>query len=162
MMMTRRRTTKVGSITTLKARTRKPKSYDEGDDDDNDEDEDDVILGEGVTGLQDSLSSSDEDESLAESDADLPTSTSNKTNFSVLDDEFFNLVTFNAESEAAEAKHVSNGSLGRSSDSEHSEEDDDASVDMFAPVEDFEQVDEGDLEGNDGGPAFTTLPATDA
>ena len=136
-------------------------SYDEGDDNDNDEeDEGDVILGEGVTGLQDPLSS-DGDESFAESDPDLPTSTSNKTNASVLDDEFFNLVTFNAESEAAEAKHVSKGSLGRSSDSELSEEEDDASVDMFAPVEDFEQVDEDDLERNDGGTAYATLPDTD-
>jgi U3 small nucleolar RNA-associated protein MPP10 len=128
---------------------------------DDDETEEDVVLDEGVTGLQDAASSSQEeegDEYLADSDVELGTSTSNRTISSVLDDDFFNLLTFNAESEAAEATHVSTGSLGRNSDSEYSEDDDDdASFDIFAPVHNSEQFDEDELDRNDVGTVKAVL-----
>ena len=130
------------------------------DEDDMDEPEgsDGVDLGESVTTLRESSS---EDENEGEDDEFLLESTSGKRRSgttkhrrSVLDDRFFDLTSFNTETEAAEAKTHSNGSLGRrlaDEDSEDSEGNDDVSVDMFAPVDNFEQFDEEDLEKDGGG-----------
>ncbi|KAI0348039.1 Mpp10 protein [Trametopsis cervina] len=63
---------------------------------------------------------------------------------SELDDGFFDIAAFNAETEAAEARNTSRGRLG----GDDEDEDEDAEledVDMFAPV-DGEEVNEGDEE----------------
>lgn len=62
-----------------------------------------------------------------------------------LNDGFFDLASFNAETERAEAKSSSRGHLGAEEDS-----DSDMSVDLFAPVDREENFDEEDLE-NPGG-----------
>lgn len=67
---------------------------------------------------------------------------------SVLDDGFFDLSAFNAETEQAEARSASKGRLADEDDS-----DDDASVDLFAPIAQGSNFEEDDLE-NDPGEAF--------
>lgn len=59
-----------------------------------------------------------------------------KAGNSELDDGFFDLSSFNAETEVAEAKRVSRGRLGKNLEDEDSDSDEDAdSVDYFAPLE---------------------------
>ena len=65
---------------------------------------------------------------------------------SELDDNFFNLAEFNAESERAEAKSSSKGRLA-----EDDESDEDMDIDLFASVDPLENFDEEDLEGNPDG-----------
>ncbi|KAJ8072448.1 U3 snoRNP protein [Marasmius tenuissimus] len=67
-----------------------------------------------------------------------------------LDDGFFDLNSFNAETERAEAKK---SSAGRLRDEDDDSSDDEGSIDLFAPVEDTEAFDEEDLE-QDGGNLF--------
>ncbi|KAF9044727.1 Mpp10 protein [Hymenopellis radicata] len=64
---------------------------------------------------------------------------------SELDDGFFDLRAFNADSEAAESRAVSNGRLDGDEDS------DDESIDLFAPVNDDEGFEEADLENDSRG-----------
>jgi len=64
---------------------------------------------------------------------------------SEVDDDFFDLQEFNAETEKAEAKSVSKGRLHRDSDSEDSG-DDEADIDLFGPMADAE-MDEEDMSG---------------
>ncbi|KAJ7103497.1 U3 small nucleolar ribonucleoprotein complex, subunit Mpp10 [Mycena belliarum] len=135
---------------------------DDLDDDEEDEDEEEGLgaeseeesvdegdLGEGVTGLRDP--SSDED-SEPEPDTHWPSSlrkrrgqnkpsAGSKTG---LDDGFFDLASFNAETEEAEARKVSRGRLADDED-----DSDDESVDLFAPIKDVENFDEED-EDNAG------------
>jgi U3 small nucleolar RNA-associated protein MPP10 len=114
--------------------------------------EDDIDLEEGVTSLRDSSSDEDEDGELhSDSGSENQNPTSQHNDHSMLDDDFFNLASFNAETEEAEAKSVSKGSLSRHLADEDSEEDDDMSVDIFAPVDDFEHFDEDDLENEHRG-----------
>ncbi|KII94333.1 hypothetical protein PLICRDRAFT_50314 [Plicaturopsis crispa FD-325 SS-3] len=65
----------------------------------------------------------------------------------VLDDGFFDLAAFNAETERAEARAVSKGRLSKGSDDEDS--DDEGTVDLFAPISMEEDFDEAGSE--DGG-----------
>jgi hypothetical protein len=65
---------------------------------------------------------------------------------SELDDDFFNLAEFNAESERAEARSSSKGRLA-----EDDESDEDMEIDLFASVDPVENFDEEDLEGNPDG-----------
>lgn len=67
---------------------------------------------------------------------------------SVVDDGFFDLSAFNAETEQAEARSASKGRLADEDDS-----DDDASVDLFTPIAQGLNFEEDDLE-NDPGEAF--------
>ncbi|KAL0571527.1 U3 snoRNP protein [Marasmius crinis-equi] len=60
-----------------------------------------------------------------------------------LDDGFFDLDAFNAETERAEAKKSSSGRLR---DDEDGSSDEEGSIDLFAPVEDVEAFEEEDLE----------------
>ncbi|KZT02750.1 Mpp10 protein [Laetiporus sulphureus 93-53] len=62
-----------------------------------------------------------------------------------LDDGFFNLATFNRETEEAEAKEASKGRLGR--DDSEDEGEDDEPLDLFAPVND-----QLDIDGQGGEP----------
>ena len=65
---------------------------------------------------------------------------------SELDDDFFNLAEFNADTERAEARSSSKGRLA-----EDDESDEDMDVDLFASVDPVENFDEEDLEGNPDG-----------
>ncbi|KAJ6575152.1 U3 small nucleolar ribonucleoprotein complex, subunit Mpp10 [Mycena capillaripes] len=126
--------------------------FDEEDESDEAESEeesgDDGDLGEDVTGLRDP--SSDE-ASEPEADSEWPASLrkgrrqskSSAGSKTGLDDGFFDLASFNAETEEAEARKVSRGRL----DEDDSE--DDESVDLFAPVDVAENFDEED-EDNAG------------
>ncbi|KAF7964949.1 hypothetical protein HWV62_1448 [Athelia sp. TMB] len=67
----------------------------------------------------------------------------------VLDDGFFDLASFNAEAEEAEAKSASKGRLG---DDEDDDSDGAESVDLFAPVDNIEALEEEDVD--DGGELF--------
>ncbi|KAJ7706140.1 U3 small nucleolar ribonucleoprotein complex, subunit Mpp10 [Mycena rosella] len=110
---------------------------------------DDVDLGEGVTSLRDP--SSDED-SEPEADSHRPSSLrkgrgQNKSSAGSktgLNDGFFDLASFNAETEEAEARKVSRGRLNDDDD-----DSDEESVDLFAPVDVAENFDEED-EDNAG------------
>ncbi|KAJ6604688.1 U3 small nucleolar ribonucleoprotein complex, subunit Mpp10 [Mycena vulgaris] len=107
---------------------------------------DDGDLGEGVTSLRDP-----DEESEPEADS-WPASTRKRRGQSKssagsktgLDDGFFDLASFNAETEEAEARKVSKGRL----DDDESDSDDE-SVDLFAPVDVAENFDEED-EDNAG------------
>ncbi|KAG6911942.1 hypothetical protein DXG01_000190 [Tephrocybe rancida] len=122
---------------------------DEGEDEEDLEDlEDEDDLQEGVTDLRDPSSD--------ESDAGLDAAPSMKRKprknkskkHSQLDDRFFDLATFNAETEQAEARSSSKGRLG--DDDEDS--DDDMSIDLFAAVDDEETPD--DLGEGAGEPMY--------
>lgn len=68
-----------------------------------------------------------------------------KSSTSELDDDFFNLAEFNADTERAEAKSSSRGRLSGDDDSD----DDDMDIDLFAAVDgnQFDEEDEGEGEG---------------
>lgn len=130
---------------------------DEGEDDDDDEDHssDDADLGEGVTELRDPSSDEDEDAGpstlftkiqSAMNRADKP---KKRGAHPELDDDFFSLADFNAETERAEARKVSRGSLGKSleDDEEDSEDGDVEDIDLFKPVDDDEAPDTGETDG---------------
>ena len=65
---------------------------------------------------------------------------------SELDDDFFNLAEFNADTERVEARSFSKGRLA-----EDDESDEDMEIDLFARVDPVENFDEEDLEGNADG-----------
>ncbi|KAF7320313.1 U3 small nucleolar ribonucleoprotein MPP10 [Mycena kentingensis (nom. inval.)] len=102
-------------------------SEDEVEELESEEDADtDVDLGEEVASLRDP-SSEDEDDLLQ------PPSRHKRRSkkMSELDDGFFDLSTFNAETEEAEARKVSKGRLSH----DDSEDDDEEPYDLFAPVD---------------------------
>ncbi|KAL4243431.1 U3 small nucleolar ribonucleoprotein MPP10 [Abortiporus biennis] len=125
---------------------------DDSDDDEEEEEEseddgEEEELGEDVAELRDP---SDEEEVGLELDLDRPLSGrarkptwKGKKAASELDDGFFNLAEFNAETEEAEARAVSKGKLGKDDDEEEDEEDE--GVDWFASVDDGTV--EQDLDG---------------
>lgn len=117
---------------------------DDEEDEDEEEDEEEEDYGEDVTELR--------DPSDGEGDVELDAPTSKKRKargkgkgkgHPELDDGFFDLAAFNAETEEVEARASSKGKLGRGdSDDEDADLED---VDMFAPVDDVEA--EGDDQG---------------
>ncbi|KAI0961523.1 hypothetical protein AcV7_000603 [Taiwanofungus camphoratus] len=145
--------------------------YDEdGDSEDGDEDDDhdddvgrDADLGEGIAELRDP---SDEDEGDEDENLDLdkpPLLSGGQRNTKwkprsgghpELDDGFFDLAAFNAETEEAEARVVSEGKLGGGGDDED-EDGEDEPIDLFALVDDNSTtVDEEDIEGGSGEPYY--------
>ncbi|KAJ7070996.1 U3 small nucleolar ribonucleoprotein complex, subunit Mpp10 [Mycena amicta] len=121
-------------------------AFDSGDIDMEDDDEqdadleseeeegsDDVDLGEDITDLRDPSSDEEAELPMKQPRFRRPKKTSE------LDDDFFDLTTFNAETEEAEARTVSKGGL----DADDSE-DDDEPLDLFAPVneDNFDEEDE--------------------
>ena len=94
----------------------------------------DGVLEEGVTGLRDPSVDSDREEEALVGDSRVSSSASalgTKDDHSGLDDGFFNLEEFNAETEEAEAAFVSNGALNADSDDIASDDD----IDYFASVD---------------------------
>ena len=126
---------------------------DEDEDNDENEDEDKEIkghdedLGEDITQeLRDPSSEEDsEDEQiLLDLPGEKPMKSRRKSGVrSELDDDFFDLASFNAEADGGEAISVSKGRLGVD---EEGDSDSDMSVDLFAPVDDVENFEEEDLE----------------
>ncbi|KAH7883621.1 Mpp10 protein [Phlebopus sp. FC_14] len=123
-------------------------------------DESSVAGDDGIIGLQDETSEedhSDEDKTSSMLDVirrkpeiALPLRRSRRK--SELDDGFFDLADFNAETEEAEAQSTSRGGLNRTSDFEDSEGDE-SDVDFFQPVDDVVEFDQSDLKrgGESGG-----------
>ncbi|THH15981.1 hypothetical protein EW146_g4585 [Bondarzewia mesenterica] len=140
-------------------------SLEEEDEDTEDDEEDlddasemyesgeDADLGEEVEILRDTDSEDDEGEDELDLDGrppalaaprNLKSPKAKRNGHPELDDGFFDLASFNAETEEAEARSVSRGILGNNSDEEDSESDNDF-IDMFGNID--EQEDSlGDLE----------------
>ncbi len=100
------------------------------------------LFEEGVTGLRDPSVDSDGEEKELVGDSRVSSSASplgTKDDHSGLDDDFFNLEVFNAETEEAETGFVSNGALNADADDVASDEDD---IDYFASID-------GQLHAND-------------
>lgn len=116
----------------------------EGSEEFNEDDESDAEVGgeEGIVELRDP---SDDEDDL---DLDAPSSSRKKRGRSKagghpqLDDGFFDLAAFNAETEEAESRAVSKGRLSRDEDSED-EDADLEGVDMFALIDDVDNKDDG-------------------
>jgi U3 small nucleolar RNA-associated protein MPP10 len=142
----------------------KDMNSEDGDDDDDDDieesddDEDqesgkddgeDEEFGESVEVLRDPSSDEDNEEfyspsSLLDKRA-RKASSLKKRKFSELDDDFFDLSLFNAETEEAESLYVSKGSLGRAEDDED-DQDVQEFVDLFLPVDEPENLNEENLQ----------------
>jgi U3 small nucleolar RNA-associated protein MPP10 len=131
------------------------------------EPEDDADFGEGVTELRDSSTDEENDKEDIGAPSSLVDVVRNNRTPSVrrskagahagLDDGFFDLNLFNAETEEAEAMTVSKGGLRKGEEGDDS--DDDMSVDLFAPVDGIENFDEEDLEHDPGGMPLVLVQA---
>lgn len=136
---------------------------DEEDEDEDEEEDEEEDLGEGVMRLRDA--SDDEENGDTVLDLDKPSIlTGGKRKLKLklkkgghpeLDDGFFDLATFNAETEEAEARAVSKGRLGKVDSDE--EGDDDEGVDLFAPVDAMSDTLDGNEEGAAGIPFICLL-----
>jgi len=124
-------------------------SYRESDgDSENDEEaggsSDEALSEEGVTELRDRSSEEEEERLDRESHpSSSPSSPGKKGGYSALNDGFFNLEEFNAETEEAEARFVSNGALD--ADSEDIASDD--GIDYFVSVDGQFHADADDDHG---------------
>lgn len=127
-------------------------SLDEMEDDQSGEDDSGNLdeLEEGIMILQDPSSDDDsEDEDAVHTGKATPAPRGKKHKTHSLDDGFFNLASFNAETELAEARSSSGGRLGGSEESDE----DDMSVDLFAPIQN-DNFEEDDLENDPGGNTY--------
>jgi U3 small nucleolar RNA-associated protein MPP10 len=110
-------------------------------------------LEEGVMDLHDPSSEDDSgDESNSYPGREKKRSRGKQRNVHGLNDGFFDLASFNAETEQAEARSSSRGRLG----GEESDNDDDMSVDLFAPIQ-GDNFEEDDLENDPGGNAYALV-----
>lgn len=124
----------------------------EEEEEDYDSEDDGVDLGENVQALRDP-SSEEEDEGKDAKRLELRNSKilipkPRRGGHPDLDDGFFDLAEFNAETERAEAKSSSKGHLG--DDNDNDEEEDDDSLDLFASMDGPAILDENDLESSGG------------
>ncbi|KZT30412.1 Mpp10 protein [Neolentinus lepideus HHB14362 ss-1] len=122
----------------------------------------DYTMVEETAPLRDSSDNEDDDDDEADPELDLDaapsrtskalakSSRSKAKGHPELDDGFFDLASFNAEIEEAEARTASRGALGSDDEDEDVES---GSVDMFAPVDDSQAFEEDNQEGA-GGEAF--------
>lgn len=127
-------------------------SLDELEDDQSGEDDSGNFeeLEEGVMNLQDPSSDDDsEDEDAVHPGKATTGPRGKKRKTHSLDDGFFDLASFNAETERAEARSSSRGRLGGSEESDE----DDMSVDLFAPIQN-DNFEEDDLENDPGGNTY--------
>ena len=92
-----------------------------------------------VTELRDESVDDDEEEEEWTEAGRVPPSTKTKGSFPGLDDDFFHLAEFNAETEEAEAGFVSNGALDADSDASAEDEE----IDYFASIGGQLQIDGG-------------------
>lgn len=136
----------------MDAETLEALAAEEGDDSDEDEEDsedsdaqeeeesdgEEIDLGEGIAQLRDHESEPPQKSILSRKQK------SKKGGNSVLDDGFFDLASFNAETEEAEAKKVSGGRLGSNLEDEDDSESDVDSVDYFAAVEGAEAFEAGE------------------
>ena len=106
---------------------------DEDDDDDEEEEGEDIDMGEMVTGLRDHDQEDAMD--LDASGSKRPTRRKGRGKGSELDDGFFDLAAFNAQTEAAESRSASKGHLSANDDEEEDGEDEDEELDLFANVD---------------------------
>lgn len=118
-------------------------SEEEGEDGESDGESEDLAE-DGMQELRDPSSEDEEEESIA---LDRPGKKRSSRGHPVLDDGFFDLASFNAEAEEGEAKSVSKGRLGEDDDDDS---DGNVSVDLFAPVDDIDDI-EVDQEDEDVG-----------
>ncbi|KAJ3548405.1 hypothetical protein NM688_g5303 [Phlebia brevispora] len=121
---------------------------DDTDEEEEDGEEGDMDLGENVTTLRDSSDDredQDEDEDGMALDASGPRRPSRRKGkgHPELDDGFFDLATFNAQTEAAEARNVSRGRLDDDDDDEEDWEDE---INLFASVDGVEDEDDATSE----------------
>ncbi|KIM48170.1 hypothetical protein M413DRAFT_439891 [Hebeloma cylindrosporum] len=108
--------------------------------------EDGIDGEEGISPLRDSSSDEESGSERLAKPALKPTHKRKRnTATSELDDDFFNLAEFNADTERAESKSASRGRLAGDDDSE----DDENAIDFFASVDPAANFDEDDLE-NEG------------
>lgn len=114
-------------------------------------------LGEGVTELRDPSSDEDEDAgpptlfSKIQSAMKRANKPKKRGGHPELDDDFFSLADFNAETERAEARRVSRGRLGKGLEDEDEDEDEedgeDGDIDLFKPVDDDDPMEDSELDG---------------
>jgi U3 small nucleolar RNA-associated protein MPP10 len=114
-------------------------SSDDSASDEEDDDGDDADLGEEIAELKDPDEDEPPQQPLFVPPKKRKAHQSSGGANSELDDGFFNLVSFNAETEEGEAKHVSRGRLGKNLEDEDSESEVE-SVDYFALVEDDQEA----------------------
>lgn len=127
----------------------------EPQEEDEEESSEDEEVHESIAGLRGEANfDEDDDEPLYLDRAGSHSSTKRrKGGHSELDDAFFDLNEFNAETEEAEANNVSSGRLNDDDEGDSDEE----SVDLFAPVEDVEAFEEEDIEDQPGHSSFLPL-----
>jgi U3 small nucleolar RNA-associated protein MPP10 len=137
----------------------------EEDEEEDEEDEegsgDDVDLGEDIAELRDPSDDDgddDDDKYYKVLDVDKQLAKKSRSKVPDLDDDFFDLASFNAETEQAEAKLVSRGTLGKPQEGEGDTDDDDISIDYFEPIVDAQQFDEEDLENDAAGTVSASIP----
>ncbi|KAF5370209.1 hypothetical protein D9615_010047 [Tricholomella constricta] len=111
----------------------------EKDKDDGDNAED---FTEGVTDLRDPSSESEDEDLASHAFLRQKLKKTRPKGSSELDDGFFDLASFNAETAQTEARSSSKGQLDGEEDSE-----DDVSVDLFAPIDEEDKDDEGEDPG---------------
>lgn len=155
---------------------------DEDEDEDENEDEDEKVdaaddmsdelqttehLGEAIAELRDPSSDSELEDATEADLLDLDGRRKKDTTYSVsargkkkgkassLDDGFFDLAAFNAETEEAESRSISKGALADEDDDD--EEAGSGDIDLFAPISVDAAFEEDDLEDADGG---TFMPLT--
>ncbi|KAG5648018.1 hypothetical protein DXG03_007052 [Asterophora parasitica] len=123
-------------------RTNSEEHEDEDEDDGEDDGNDGEDFGEGITHLRDPPSEGENEELPSHGLLRRKPKNTESKGSSELDDGFFDLASFNAETEQAEARSSSRGRLG--GDEDPDDDDDDVSIDLFAPVDDEGVEDEGE------------------
>ncbi|EGN96338.1 hypothetical protein SERLA73DRAFT_112603 [Serpula lacrymans var. lacrymans S7.3] len=128
-------------------------SDDEEDEDEVEEEDEEFVSEEEIGELRDSSSEEPPFSSTSNTRKQRTPKGKQKTGLnSELDDGFFDLAAFNAETEEAEARSASRGRLDADDDEES--EDEDMALDFFEPVQDVENFDEEDLGNGDSEPFY--------
>ena len=113
-----------------------PEDEDE-DGEDQDQNEDEMVSLREEEDEDESESDEDGSDSLEESENGRTTKGRGRRH-AELDDDFFNLSEFNAETMESESRRVTRGRLGRSDDGDDDDEEEEEEIDLFAPVGDVQ------------------------